>query len=1460
MGIKGLPEFINEYAKEAIIPHKLSGCRVIIDGKNLMYHLHSKCSRNTAAFGGDYDVFAAEVDKFFNSLLKCNIESCVLLDGGVSMKLSAVKWGVHLLKSGIKACAQAEPGRPAPANVYPPLVREVFISRVRSHGITVLQSDTSADDDIVTLASSFQLPVLSRDSDFCVHGLSVIDLNKLVYSKPVSDEDDPGCFYLRCHVFDKLKFCEIMDINPDHIMLLATLGMRPSLTRFKLVQFIKKISKGVKRDRSKPWSVYKMTVVQLWLSQRKDKSTYQLVEKVLDMLPKYREMRYTLRTILYRVLMITPTASPLLPWFTNGPDDWPCGHAAFTSGCQMNTDNLTTPDLINKVKAKKERYAARHVAPSSFLVELRRQDVHCPHAVTNMTFAGGLPLPRWFIISQRLCLLDFDAGEVFAKKTLFSMPMIESVSRESAALVALPVILVLLAMSEKTFFEYEKNYLMEQLKSLQDTPGEESAQLAETIRGNLKERKLNYYTFKKHLWKLRRACGKEAAAGTVAPAGHVVSSSSCEPKIDKSPEHNRLSEEEDIPRESLPSGYGTEDIRCLESDFTRMSFGSDAPDITNLQKLAVLPAPSMSTSGELNGSCILSNVNPLAENISNKSGVCSSATVHAPSLCNADLISEANVLEKNLDGNKVDDVVTLCDDADVISKSLLATIDDSESDDGSFHSCIDEDICSDSFQITLDEVCCTPETQEIGEDNSSCSEIAQDFDFSYFQSNLQNVPLSELMEPEYFPDLEESCNTAFPFQQDEFSAVSSQSNERTEPVLNDDFVYSDSDDDDVLIEDDDDPSILYKPSHLDIQTDWTASTELLHSTDSLQLQICANEHKFDLNNSFHTQNTHAAEISCSLEKLASVQNHTSFPSADHSKNDYNLENALSSSEETQIDPQCSTLVVSHFSEDKETCILGESSSIQHLNSSSGVQEDVNLTSSNDVCQSYSSVKNSMTKKLETTSANTDVQGRNLLGGPEFLVEYNHKGDYELKLLRKFNPVTETTLRNHFEVTLKKYRRHTEKVELYKKENKLIDIYIDKILEKMNTFLQKRMLPVLEKESNTNLAIELEKPLDGDYEKALLYTSHATSELLPYAMRPLSFFVRRSTMKSVKVVHLQNERTLQVPSLLTLHLKSTTERKELLCDFMKLEFKNLMRVPSEIQVVILSVCYWYENSRQKVTYYHLYAVLVSFVMFFFIDQKLGRIRWDEKLKEIVNLESKTTRKSSKLIASVKDTLKNISYIASHLDGHSCAVAALGLVHYHKPGPTVNKGTFQRHFVHTLSEFQCCYSFIGSLNSFLGSPFMMPSIDRVLNCTFAYNVFCDLSSCKDPGVSLAERLGPKKQMTYLMDALHSCVSNIVLVPKVLNMFPKEVEALNSKGKKVSKLVNDVDMTRKLRKEQGRIKELHELAKIDAIVKEIENMDVKKANENNSKDSSHGKQAKNSPKQSLNKSKKTMKQGKT
>ncbi|XP_018006580.1 uncharacterized protein LOC108664496 [Hyalella azteca] len=1470
MGVKGLPSFIREHARASLVSHKLSRCRVIIDGKNLMFHLFGKCSKQKMAYGGDYDEFAAEVDLFFNSLLRCGIESCVLLDGGVAMKLASVKWAVHLLKSGIKTCAEAMPGN-CKDLVYPPLLRQLFITRVRSHGITILQSDSSADNDIITLCNAFSLPVLSGDSDFCVHGLAYVDLRKLQYNKPIADEENPDQFYLNCCIFDKLKFCDVMDIHPDHITLLATLGMRPSLTRFKLSQFVYNISRGVKRDHSVNTSTRNMMAVRHWLSLNKDKTVPQIIEMVIDLLPQYQEMRHSLRTALQRILLVSVTSSYLMPWFTSGPEDLPCGHAAYTSSCTPDSDNLTTPELIDQIKRKKKKFSAYTVFQASFLGEFKRRDQSCPHAETAATFAGGLPLPRWLVISIRLCLLDFDAAEILVKKTLFSLPMVESVTRESACSIAVPIVKTMIAISDKTYFEYEKEYLEEQLRFLEGTPGEESADLAEMLRCNLTERKLNYFAYKKNIWKLRRNIAtKNKELKPVASCSTSVSQLA-----------QRI-EELKIQREGTPS----EKLLCNNSPEIKVKKGRLSKD-SSRDETGPMSAIDTSHISPPVSSCSLPEeqavpdvVSSINENISSFD-ITSDESSSLPVECNKDEGSHSSVSEilnssltsfKSID---IGDELVNTSNFDAVKSPDLRNVTsefegelskrrDSDSD-CSFYSAVQEDI-----QHNIDIDACNNLTQNLhaSDDPSFFAEPGSDFDFSYFESNLQDAPLSELMDTRYDIDDESELQEKISATADDnlLTSLRISTIEFGTSVIYDGIPDTDSDDDDVLIEDDEDPSIVYKPVINDHTS--TANENFLNmETSAINGVQKENEDTSVVDEStFHDdpeEDSVEAEIvdrEEMLQLLQEIQELENFNTCENSEEILNPSDITTGVEE--LNP------IHHNTSGNSPSRLAFGHSIP----SDAVVSAANIASSRlsqlqkDNLITASSVVSEVTPKHEGTSspakkrpsiqsmskAENDTNENDAFSSDsDFIVMYTTKDGFTLRLKKKLSSPLEMKYRDLFEGTLKKYRRHIDKVEQYEKEDKLVDGYRERILEKMTNYLRKKMLPILEKEANDNMESVLSVRLDGDYENAMLYSSNATSDLLPYIKRSLSFFCRKSTMKSVQVMRLQNENSLsQVPSILSLHLKCNAERKEMFCEFINMNFNHVKRLPNDIQFVIICVCYWHKNSRQAVTHFHLYAILLSLVMFFFVEQKIGRIRWDEKLKEMVRVESKKTNKAAKLIANAKDYMKNICYIASHLDTYSCAVAAAGLARYHQIDPAVDAKSFQRHFIHCMSEFQCCYGTLASLNGLLGSPFSVPTMDRVLNNTFAYNAFRDLTSCKDPGVVLAERLGPGKQMTYALDALHSCVADIILMPNVLNLFPKIVKSVDSRGKKVSQLVNNVDLQTKLRKEQMRLKERNELSAIDALVKEFDLMDSKKTPLVPTKENSR---ARKLPKQSLNKRRK-------
>ena len=86
MGILGLTTYISQRSDLHLQYFELHDSYLVIDGNSLasqLYMNHSKCN---CCFGGDYDKYARSIEKFFDSLAKCNITPLVLIDGGIEDK------------------------------------------------------------------------------------------------------------------------------------------------------------------------------------------------------------------------------------------------------------------------------------------------------------------------------------------------------------------------------------------------------------------------------------------------------------------------------------------------------------------------------------------------------------------------------------------------------------------------------------------------------------------------------------------------------------------------------------------------------------------------------------------------------------------------------------------------------------------------------------------------------------------------------------------------------------------------------------------------------------------------------------------------------------------------------------------------------------------------------------------------------------------------------------------------------------------------------------------------------------------------------------------------------------------------------------------------------------------------------------------------------------------------------
>ncbi|XP_055919069.1 protein asteroid [Eupeodes corollae] len=193
MGVRGLTSFIARNAELYLKPFELHDCNLVIDGDNLACNLYKDAAGRNSAFGGDYDAFYRTVIEFFHVLSECNIRPYVLMDGGYEKKKLRTVW--QRLRGKISVIKKIDPVNSQ--NIFPLMMREVFIDALNDCAVPVMRCVFEADDELAALSRKLNCPVLSYDSDFYIHNVKYIPLvtltvkahKKKVSQKGVRDEN-----------------------------------------------------------------------------------------------------------------------------------------------------------------------------------------------------------------------------------------------------------------------------------------------------------------------------------------------------------------------------------------------------------------------------------------------------------------------------------------------------------------------------------------------------------------------------------------------------------------------------------------------------------------------------------------------------------------------------------------------------------------------------------------------------------------------------------------------------------------------------------------------------------------------------------------------------------------------------------------------------------------------------------------------------------------------------------------------------------------------------------------------------------------------------------------------------------------------------------------------------------------------------------------------------------------------
>ncbi|KAM5291860.1 single-strand DNA endonuclease ASTE1 [Ctenodactylus gundi] len=314
MGIRGLMSFVEDHSNEFFTDLKLRDTKLIIDGYALFHRLCFS-SNLELRYGGDYDCFTDVVQKFFESLLACNICPYVVLDGGCDIsdkKLTTLK---DRAREKIQMAHSLSVG--GGGYVCPLLIREVFIQVLIKLQICFVQCFSEADRDIMTLANHWNCPVLSSDSDFCIFDLKFgfCPMNSFQW-RNVSIIKGTQNYYIPAKCFSLVAFCHHFgNMNKGVLPLFAVLCGNDHVNLPIIETFVSKVCLPHKAASSKGRRHHRVLGILNWLSHFANPT--EALDNVLKHLP--RKDREKVKELLCRSMEeYQPSQVKLQDFFQDG--------------------------------------------------------------------------------------------------------------------------------------------------------------------------------------------------------------------------------------------------------------------------------------------------------------------------------------------------------------------------------------------------------------------------------------------------------------------------------------------------------------------------------------------------------------------------------------------------------------------------------------------------------------------------------------------------------------------------------------------------------------------------------------------------------------------------------------------------------------------------------------------------------------------------------------------------------------------------------------------------------------------------------------------------------------------------------------------------------------------------------------------------------------------------------------
>nr|XP_053630794.1 protein asteroid-like isoform X1 [Cherax quadricarinatus] len=408
MGVRGLSTYIRENLRDTLEKRKLHNCNIIIDGNNLARILYYECTGINAAFGGDYDKYASFVEKHFESFQSCKVNPIVIMDGGKPLNKKKLKTTRERIQDQINMCSRVDPKNQYKFKIFPCMGRQVFVTTLQKMGITVLQTDFEADEEIARLSKILGYTVLSNDSDFFMYGVPTVLLDSIIRCKIHIGKAKPPrepFQYIACYHFNVDKFCKVTGMDRAHLPLLATLLGNDYIPKGRFSQFYTHLAKERQNSRGRNRQADIKNVI-TWIVKMNGKSMKYIINNVAKICCK--------KVSKHRIL-----------WSVNQ-----------YSEMKTNLLNILRAEGLGKSRTSLH-------SDGSQVEKCEPEDntlIKNSEVETALSCKNGKKLPAWFTEAYRRHRIPHEVADILTHNYFISPPQVEENLLDCSYLVVEPIV------------------------------------------------------------------------------------------------------------------------------------------------------------------------------------------------------------------------------------------------------------------------------------------------------------------------------------------------------------------------------------------------------------------------------------------------------------------------------------------------------------------------------------------------------------------------------------------------------------------------------------------------------------------------------------------------------------------------------------------------------------------------------------------------------------------------------------------------------------------------------------------------------------------------------------------------------------------------------------------------------------------------------------------------------------